>query len=294
MAIPTAWSADPRQPGSARSLRNQQQPPGRMRGPGEGRSATRGSPEGRYLAGPGRAMYRRVTELLEQEAAANVRREASGTAADRAVDRLEERLAEHRGGMRPWLLRLLVPVACIAEAATAYVGMEVLVPSVALAAGLSGLTAAMGCGLACIVANRRLNRLPVPVVARLLEAAFVVVLTVLRYESMHVQGASPLTAGGAAALAALVSALGLLGIEEIVAETRTCGLFVTGITVSWRRSRHASAVRRHARIMARIETATNRLTKHFLEFLLRVEEVQLEEARRCASAFAIALADREA
>ena len=72
---------------------------------------------------------------------------------------------------------------------TAYVAVEVLVASQSLAIGLSVLTAAVGAGMACVLANRRLNRLAVPPAVRVLEGVFVAVLTVLRYESLAVQGA---------------------------------------------------------------------------------------------------------
>jgi hypothetical protein len=182
----------------------------------------------------------------------------------------------------------------MAEAVTAYVAMEVLVASFMLAYGLSALTALIGTGMACILANRRLNRLPVPRTARILEGVFVTVLTVLRYESMHVQGADFLTAFSAAALAALISALGLLGIEEIVVETRTSGIFLSTLRVSWKRWRRASATTHLARIQARIEAAAERLQQHFLDFLLKTEGLPLDEARRHAAALRAALTDREA
>src|ERR1700733_2252626 len=177
--------------------------------------ASRGSPEGRYVAGSGKPLSRQVTDLQDQKAIAAVKVKELQTAAGRAESTDKERKENHRGGDRTWLLRLVIPVAVLAEIVTAYVAMEALVASQLLAIGLSILAALIGAGMACILANRRLNRLPVPGAARILEGIFVSVLTVLRYDSLHIQGAGALTAVGAAALAALISALGLLGIEEI-------------------------------------------------------------------------------
>ncbi len=146
---------------------------------------------------------------------------------------------------------------------------------------------------ACVLANRRLNRLPVPNAARVLEVVFVAVLTVLRYASLHIQGADVLTAVGAAMLAALISALGLLGIEEIVVETRTLAIFFSTLQVSWRRRRCAAALARLARIQAGIKATAGKLQQHFLDFLLKVEELPVDEARRRAAALRAALTDAD-
>ena len=86
--------------------------------------------------------------------------------------------------------------------------------------------------MAAVLANRRLNWLPVPGAAKLLEGIFVGVLTALRYDSLHVQGADWVAAAGGAALAALISALGLLGIEEVLVETHTFQIFISKARVS--------------------------------------------------------------
>jgi hypothetical protein len=255
--------------------------------------ASRGSPEGRYLAGAGKPIGRQVTDLQGQRADAAVKDQQSQGAVERAEKTDKDRKESHRGGDRPWLLRWFIPVGIVAEAVTAYVAVEVLVASRPLAEGLSMLTALIGGGLACILANRRLNQLSVPGIARIIEGVFVAVLTVLRYESLHVQGADALTAGGAAALAAIISALGLLGIEEIVVETRTFGVFLSSLRVSWKRWRCAHAATRLAKIQARIDAAAEKLHQHFLNFLLKTEGLQLDEARRRASALRAALTESE-
>jgi hypothetical protein len=252
---------------------------------------SRGSPEGRYLSCPGKPAYRQVTHLQSKSADEVVKERESRRALQRAEAADRERRENHRGGDRPWPLRLTIPLGLLAEAVTAFVGMEVLVASLALAEGLSALTALIGGGMACILANRRLNRLPVPAPARILEGTFVAILTVLRYESLRVQGAAPLVAGGAAALAALISALGLIGIEEIVAETRTFDICVCTLRVSWRRWRCAAAQTRKDRILARTHAALNNLQRHFLDFLLKAEGLPLEEAQGRATALKAALID---
>lgn len=254
---------------------------------------SRGSPEGRYMAGPGKPVYRHVTDLQDQEPAAAAKVHEVLAALDRA-ERTDKELREnHRGGDRSWLLRPIIPVAIGAEAVTAYVAVEALVASQTLAVGLSVLAALIGAGMACVLANRRLNRLPVPAAARVLEGVFVGVLTVLRYASLHIQGADVLTAVGAAMLAALISALGLLGIEEIVVETRTMAIFFSTLQVSWRRRRCAAALARLARIQAGIRATAGKLQQHFLDFLLKVEELPVDEARRRAAALRAALTDAD-
>ena len=151
--------------------------------------ASRGSPEGRFLAGPGKPLNQHSTELKDQKADARVREEESQTTLEHATSMARERKAHHRGGDRPWPVRLFIPLAIVAEGLTAFVAMEVLVSSLLLAIGLAMLAALVGAGTACIIANRRLNRLPVPGAARVLEGIFVGVLTLLRYDSLHVRGA---------------------------------------------------------------------------------------------------------
>jgi len=92
----------------------------------------------------------------------------------------------------------------------------------------------------------------VPAAARILESVFVVVLTLLRYDSLHVQGADLVAAAGGAALAALVSALGLLGIEEILVETQTFGIFLGRVRAAWKRWRCARAVAQLSMIQAQV------------------------------------------
>lgn len=256
--------------------------------------SSRGSPEGRYLSASGKHVYRRVGDLQDEKADRAVTDRKARDAVHRALSTDKDRKDNHRGGDRPWLLRWLIPLGMLAEAVTAYVGMEALVTSQSLAFGLSALTAVVGAGMACVLANRRLNRLGVPAVARILEGIFVAVLTVLRYESLSVQGAGYLPAVGAAALAAIISALGLLGIEEIVVETRSFGIFVSALRVSWTRWRSSAAVSDLARIEARIRATAARLEQHYLDHLLRAEGFSLDEARRRAAALKAAAIGSEA
>jgi hypothetical protein len=245
------------------------------------------------VAGPGKPVCRQIADLRDQEADAAAQVEESREALERAEGTDKEKKDDHRGGDRTWLLRLLIPVAIVAEAVTAYVAVEALVASQSLAVGLSVLAALIGAGMACVLANRRLNRLPVSTAARILEGTFVAVVTVLRYASLHIQGADVLTAVGAAMLAALISALGLLGIEEIVVETRTFSIFLSTLQVTWKRQRLAAATARLAKIHARIKAAAGKLQQHFLDFLLKTEGLPLEEARQRAAALRAALTDGE-
>jgi hypothetical protein len=254
---------------------------------------SRGSPEGRYMAGHGKPVYRHVTDLQDQKAAAAAKVEESLATLERAEGTDRELRENHRGGDRAWPLRLIIAVAVLAEAGTAYVAMEALVATQTLAVGLAALAALIGAGMACALANRRLNRLPVATPARIVEGVFVAVLTVLRYASLHIQGAGVVTAAGAAMLAALISALGLLGIEEIVVETRTFAIFLSTLQVSWRRRRCAAATARLASIQARIKATTGKLQQHFLDFLLKVEGLPLDEARPRAAALRAALTEAD-
>jgi hypothetical protein len=252
------------------------------------------SAEGRFVAGRGKGEHRHFLELQEQQAGAEVSSAYAQSAAERAARAHRQREEDHRGGNLPWFLRVVVPVACVTEAVTAYVAMEALVPTVLLADALSVLVALVGTGMACILANRRLNRLPVQPGARAFEGVFVAVLTVLRYESLRVQGAGTATAVGAAALAALVSALGLLGIEEVVVETRTFAMVVSGLWMSWMRVRAHRAAARLARIRARIRTAADRMSQHFVAFLMQAEQLPPAEAQRRAQILRAVLTDRDA
>jgi hypothetical protein len=251
--------------------------------------AGQGTAEGRFLSGPGKPVSGHVSDLQDRKAEAAVKAERSQDGVERAESIDKERKESHRGGDQSWLLRLFIPVAVLAEAVTAYVAMEGLVTRQSLAIGLAVLAALIGAGMACALANRRLNRLPVPAAARVLEGAFVVVLTVLRYASLHILGTGLLTAVGGAALAALISALGLLGIEEIVVETRTLAMFISSLRVSWKRWRYAAATARLTKIQARIEAGTEKLQQHYLHFLLKSEGVPLAEAQRHAANLKAAL-----
>jgi hypothetical protein len=255
---------------------------------------SRGSPEGAYLASLGKAMYRHVADLLGRRSAARARLRDFEGAAERAAQADRERKERHRGHERPWPLRWLIPVGIAAEAITAYVGIEALVASVVVADGLSVLTALVGAGMACLLADRRLNEVPVPVGARLLEGTFVIILTVLRYESLRIQGGGFLTAAGAAALAAVVSALGLLCIEEIVVGTYPFSIFRSSVRAAWKQSRCAAARTRLTRMEASVTAAAAQLERHFLTFLLRTERFSVAEAQERAAALKAALTEGEA
>ena len=226
--------------------------------------ASPASPEGRFVAGPGKALCRHLAELRDRAASADARLTVSEATRDRAEATAEARKDGHRGGDRTWLLRPLIPVATLAEGVTAYVGMEVLVPSRSLAVGLAALAALVGTGMAAALANRRLNQLPVPAAARVLEVVFVVVLTLLRYDSLHIQGADLVAAAGGAALAALISALGLLGIEEILVETQTFGIFLGRAWAAWKRWRCARADTRLSMIRAQLSATADKLAQQFV------------------------------
>jgi hypothetical protein len=250
--------------------------------------------EGRYLADLGRPVYGHVSDLQGQEADAAAKVHERLAARERAEATGQDRKQNHRGGRRPWSLRILIPVAILTEDFTAYVAMEPLVSSQSLAAGLATLTAVSGAGMACVLADRRLNRLPAPPVARILEGTFVAVLTALRYESLRIQGADFLASAAGTALAALISALVLLGIEEMVVETLTFAVFLGALRLSWRYWLYAAAEKKLARIRARIQAATGQLQLHFLDFLLKTEGLPLDQARRRAAALKAALTDGEA
>jgi hypothetical protein len=273
-------------PGEAWSRRNHAHRSGESQSPPN--ATSRGSPEGRFVTDSGKALGRHLAELRDRRASADVRLAEATVTLAHAETAAEARKSCHRGGDRSWLLRLLIPVAIIAEGVTAYVGMEVLVPSQSLATGLAALAALVGAGIAGVLANRRLNRLPVPVAARVLEGVFVVVLTLLRYDSLHVQGANLVAAAGGAALAALISALGLLGIEEILVETQTFGIFLGRVRAAWKRWRWDRATTRLSMTRAKVQAAADKLEQHFIDFLLK-EGTPLDEARQRAAAFRDAL-----
>ncbi len=248
----------------------------------------KGSQEGRFLADAGKPLSRHLAELRDAEVGAKVKlTEAEASLAHTEIA-AEARKCRHRGGHRTWPLRLFIPAAIVAEGVTAYIGMEVLVSSRTLADGLAALAALIGAGIAGVLANRRLNRLPVPTTARILEGVFVAVLTLLRYDSLRVQGADLVAATGGAALAALISALGLLGIEEILVETETFGIFLGRMRAAWKRWRSTRAATRLNMLQARVLAAAEKLEQQCISFLLN-EGAPLEEARQRAVALRCAL-----
>ena len=248
-----------------------------------------GNPEGRYLSGPGKPLTRHISDLRQRQSQAAVKDGESRDALSRAERVSADKKHGHRGGDRPWWLRAVIPVAVAAEGVTAYVGVAALVDSQSLALGLSALTAFVGAGTACILANRRLNQLPVPVGARVLEGVFVLVLSALRYASLRIVGVGLLTAGGAAGLALLISGLALAGIEEVVFETHTFGVFVSSLRVSCARWRQARAAASYRRIAARIAAVLAKVEQDFLNFLLRTQDFPLGEAATRAAALKAAM-----
>jgi hypothetical protein len=248
-----------------------------------------GSPEGRFLATSGKPLSRLISDLKERWAAAMVRVTGAAAALDHAITVAAERRAHHRGGDRPWLLRLTIPLATGAEALTAFVAMEVLVSTTGLAFGLAVMTALVGAGIACIIANRRLHRLAAPASARTAEVAFVAVLTLLRFVSLDVQSSDALAALGGAALAALISAVALLAIEEVVVETDTFGVFLSRLRVWLRRRQSVRAESGLAGCQARLDTAGDKFEQHFLDFLLKAEGLPLAEAEQRATALRVAV-----
>jgi hypothetical protein len=256
--------------------------------PGRGRIAAG------FLSGPGKPLIQHLIELVSRVLHVAAREAKTREAADRARQAADERKQDHPGGNRTWLLRLLIAVGGAAEAVTAYVGVEVLVASQFLAVGLSALTATIGVGLACLLATRRLDGLGVPASVRILEGIFVATLTVLRYESLSVQGSGYLTAAGAAGLAALISALGLLGIEEIVVRTHTFAIFAAMLRASWAQWRWGRAAAALAATTAAAEAAADKLQRRYVEYLMRTEELPPEEAHRRAAALRTALAESKA
>jgi hypothetical protein len=248
-----------------------------------------GSPEGRFLASAGKPLSRLISDLKERWAAALVRVRSTAAALAYAISTASELRAHHRGGDRPWPLRLTIPLAAAAEALTAFVAMEVLVSTAGLAFGLAVMTALVGVGTACMIANRRLHRLAVPASARAVEIAFVGVLTLLRFVSLDVQSADALAALGGAALAALISAVALLAIEEVVVETDTFGVFLSRVRVWFRRRQSARGNSQLASCQARLDTTGEKFEQHFLDFLLKAEGFPLAEAQQRARALRIAI-----
>ncbi len=266
---------------------------GRQAGHGPAQQRSRGRPEGRYVAGHGKTLYRRFMDQAARLAEATVRLAKAGLALEQAEDADVEHREHHRGGERSWLLRTAIVPAVVAEAATAFVAMEAIVPSFSVAVWLAVLAALIGAGLACLLANRRLNHLPIPRTARITEVIFVLTLTVLRFESLQIQAVSLPTAAGGSALTAVISALALLGIEEIVLDTCSFVMFVSRLKVSWMRRRYSAAATRLTGIQATIDAASRRLEQHFLEFMLNSEGLALDEARRRAAALRTALTSRD-
>jgi hypothetical protein len=274
-ALSAAVATD-REPGSSADM------------PGRGRAAAG------FLSGPGKALFQHVTELVSRKRHRAAREARARESADRTRQAVQERQQGYPGGNRTWLLRLLIPVGGAAEAVTAYVGVEALVTSQSLAVGLSALTAAVGVGLACLLAAQRLDGIGVPAAIRILEGIFVVTLTVLRYESLSIQGSVFLTAAGAAALAALISTLGLLGIEEIVVKTQTFAIFVATLRASWAQWRWRRAAAALTITAAAAEAAADKLQRRYIEYLVRTEQLPPEEARERAAALRTTVTGSEA
>jgi hypothetical protein len=80
------------------------------------------------------------------------------------------------------------------------------------------------------------------------------------------------------------------GIEEVVAETHTFGVFTGSLRVCCARRRQARAFTRYQRIEARIAAALARLEQDYLNFLLRTDDFLLSEATPRAAALKAAMA----
>jgi hypothetical protein len=247
------------------------------------------TPEGRFMATAGKPLSRQALELRDRMATAAARLTSATAALHYASRVASAQHIQHRGSSRPWLLRSVIPVAIVAEVLTAFVAMEDLVSSFALAAGLAIMAALVGAGTAVMIANQRLNGLPVPRAARILEGIFVTVLTVLRFESLDVQSGTVAASLGGAALAALISAVALLAVEEVVVETETFTVFAGRLRLWFRRRQCAQAAARLARLQSRTEAAGDQFHQHFLGFLVKAEGLAVEEARRRAQALREAL-----
>lgn len=114
-------------------------------------------------------------------------------------------------------------------------------------------------------------------------------LSALRYASLRTLGGGALDAGGAAALALLISTLGLAGIEEIVAETQTFAMWLKSIKASYWQWRHTTATVRLRQVDAGIEAALTRFEQDFLGFLLWAEGLPLDQASERAAALRAAM-----
>jgi hypothetical protein len=115
------------------------------------------------------------------------------------------------------------------------------------------------------------------------------VLTLLRFVSLYTQSTDALAALGGAALAALISAVALLAIEEVVVETDTYGVFLSRVRVSLRRRRSVRAMSQLAGYQARLDTTGEKFEQHFLDFLLKAEGFPLAEAEQRARALRTAI-----
>jgi outer membrane protein OmpA-like peptidoglycan-associated protein len=74
------------------------------------------SPEDRYLAGPGRAVYLNAITMQARKAAAAAKVQAARHAAERAGRRGEERKGHHAKGSRCGAARLIIPILLLARA----------------------------------------------------------------------------------------------------------------------------------------------------------------------------------
>jgi len=215
------------------------------------------------------ASRRRLTKLERQRvhAAKDVEQDLDDLA--RAED-LREWRAHRRTSGYTGALRLLALTMTLADAVVAYVAIGVFVTNHVLTATLAVLTALTGATIACILARCRRRRLSVLITARILEGIFVGALTMLRYEGLRVQGTSPLTATGAAALTALIVLAGLVITEEAIVTTRTFGDFLGALLVIRKRRNYLVAARRLARIQAG-DAAASQLQGYFSELPAKAE-----------------------
>jgi hypothetical protein len=120
---PATWSEEP----SAIARSAESTVPALRDAPVVTSPASRDSPEGTCLSGPGKGVYRHFAELLDRRAAGRAKLHDFENATERAAQVDRERKERRRGHERPWPLRWLIAVGIAAEAVTAYVGIEALV-----------------------------------------------------------------------------------------------------------------------------------------------------------------------
>jgi hypothetical protein len=253
--------------------------------------ADHGNLEGTFLQSLGKPLVELWTQLKDkmiQHAAQTNERKA---AQEKAEQEAANRQAGHRGGHRPWPIRWLIALLIVAEAVMAHIAVEALVSSASLAAALAILVALMSAGLAFAVAHRRLDGLPVPKSARAIEAAFVLIMFLLRYVSLRLQGGDMLAAVGGSALAALITAAALYLTEEIIVATETVGIFVAKVRASRCRARAHRAEHQHHHLREQVERGRSRLEHRIVRFLVE-QGVAVPEAETRAAALTRALDSR--